>query len=352
MTTPSPAEQFQKDVNSLQVAIDALQNKVRLASLRDKLEDIQTTVNGMGQQIANLRERGYVFESELENQAADFAKQWSSLKPGIAMQIERQSNELQTALRPLERTATELVGQSPIAAKPRLARAQAEVDTLESKVSATERTIGGMFDKFDNQVYQVTKHLKAIEWMLTELAEASFQLLPTEAGVMAVKAVWAKSGKEQKDDPEGVLYLTDQRLLFEQKEEVATKKVLFIATEKQKVQNLLWEAPVALVEGVNTSKQGMMKNEDHIDVNFDSGAPFRSVHLHIWQSCDEWQALINKAKAKEFDKTRAIAIDEAEVEKAKSAPSQCPSCGGNINQVVLRGMDSITCEYCGFVIRL
>jgi hypothetical protein len=40
------------------------------------------------------------------------------------------------------------------------------------------------------------------------------------------------------------------------------------------------------------------------------------------------------------------------MDKVKAAPSQCPSCGGNINQVVLRGMDSLTCDYCGYVIRL
>jgi ribosomal protein S27E len=45
-------------------------------------------------------------------------------------------------------------------------------------------------------------------------------------------------------------------------------------------------------------------------------------------------------------------VDQAAAEKVKAAPSQCPSCGGNINTVILRGMDSIKCEYCGFVIRL
>ena len=56
-------------------------------------------------------------------------------------------------------------------------------------------------------------------------------------------ANWKKPG--DKDGVGGVLFLTDQRLLFEQKEEVVTKKVLFIATEKQKVQALAWEIPVA-----------------------------------------------------------------------------------------------------------
>ena len=118
-----------------------------------------------------------------------------------------------------------------------------------------------MYDQFNNQVSAASRHLEEIEYLLAQLAEASFQLLPTEAGIAAVKAAWCKTGKEQKGDPQGVLYLTDQRLIFEQKEEVATKKVLFVVTEKQKVQGLQLEAPVALVDKVETSKQGLLKNE-------------------------------------------------------------------------------------------
>jgi hypothetical protein len=188
--------------------------------------------------------------------------------------------------------------------------------------------------------------------MVTQLAEATFQLLPTECGIAAVKGVWCKTSKEQKGDPEGVLYLTDQRIIFEEKEEVVTKKVLFLATEKQKVQQLQIECPVSLVERVDLSKQGLLKNEDHIEMRFASGAPVEFAHFHIWQDNTTWQQLINRSKTKDFDKDRVVAIDQSALDKVKAAPSQCPSCGGNINQVVLRGMDSLTCEYCGYVIRL
>lgn len=348
----TPAEEFQRDLNRIQLDITSLQNKVRLTMLRDKIEDLQTTVNGMGQQIANLREKGYVFESELENQATDYIAQWTKLKPSIMAQVEQQARTLQASLRPLEAQVTQIAGQGYRTAAAFLPKIESGLKTLDGNVSAAERSIGGMFDKFDNQVYQTTKHLKAIEWMLTELAQASFTLLATEAGIMAVKAVWAKDGKERKDDPEGVLYLTDQRLIFEQKEEVATKKVLFVATEKKLVQQTLWDAPVALIEDVKARKEGFMNKDDLIEVRFGSGAPFNAIHAHIWQSGDEWVALLKRAKAKEFDAMRAIAIDVTEVEKVKAAPTQCSSCGGVINQVVLRGMDSITCEFCGVVIRL
>jgi hypothetical protein len=112
------------------------------------------------------------------------------------------------------------------------------------------------------------------------------------------------------------------------------------------------ESPVALADKVETSKQGLLKNEDHIEIHFASGAPLQMAHFHIWQEAAVWQVLIDRAKVKDFDQGRAVALDQAAVEKVKAAPAQCPSCGGNITTVVLRGMDSIKCDYCGFVIRL
>jgi len=354
MATPNPAQQIASEISSLQGQVSRLQDAVRLNRVRDAVEDTQTNINGMPQRIANLRQGGYAFEKELESQAADFMRQWGSLHPSLVSQINAQSTTLQTALRPIEAQMARLttLASNPAAARPVLTSAAAAVKQLEDKAAAAERMIDGMYNSLENKVGEVTRHLTEIEWMTKNLAEASFKLLSTESGIMAVKAVWYQNGKEKDEDPDGVLYLTDQRLIFEQKEEIATKKVLFITTEKKKVQEVEWEAPVVLVDNVTTSKQGMLKNEDHIHINFASGAPHQRIDLHIWQPADTWVRLINQAKNKDFDQGRAIAIDQAAAEKAKAAPSQCPSCGGNITQVVMRGMDSIKCEYCGFVIRL
>jgi hypothetical protein len=354
MATPSPAQQIADEIRSLQSKVGDLQGSVRLTKARDAVEDLQTTINGLAQRIATLRTRGYVFEKDMENQAQAFVESWALVYPNLQAQIYMQSSALINSLRPIEMQMPQLnaAASNPAAARGLLGSMQTAVNMLESKGSATEKTIEGMYDQFNNQVDQFTKHLNDIEYLVAQLAEATFQLLPTEGGIAAVKAVWCKTGKEQKGDPEGVLYLTDQRILFEQKEEIVTKKVLFVATEKQKVQQLQIECPVSLVDKVDTSKQGMLKNEDHIEIRFASGAPLEVAHFHIWQDNITWQQLINRAKSKDFDKGRALTIEQAAVDKVKSAPSQCPSCGGNITQVVMRGMDSIKCEYCGFVIRL
>jgi hypothetical protein len=354
MATPNPAQQLADDISSLQSKINGLQEGVRLTETRNAVGDLQTTVNGLNQRITSLRQRGYIFEKDLEGQATALTQQWNTLYPNLTAQINNQASSLEMALHPLEMQMPQLASAAgnPAAARPLMGSMQSSANALESKVKAAKEAIEGMYEQFSSQVSTLGAHLTEVEWMLAQLAEATFQLLPTEGGIAAVKAVWCKTGKEQKDDPEGVLYLTDQRIIFEQKQEVATKKVLFVATEKQKVQNLQLEAPVALAQEVKTSKAGFLKNEDHIEIRFASGAAVEMAHFHIWQDNAKWLQLINRARSKDFDSGRAVAVDQAAVDKVKAAPAQCPSCGGNITTVVLRGQDSITCEYCGFMIRL
>jgi hypothetical protein len=290
----------------------------------------------------------------METTAEDFQKEWSEIEPGIKTQIEKESDLLGRSVLPLETKLSQLMGSrsAPTALKPRVDRLVSEVNNLENRVDAVVDSIRGGYDGFSSEVNKLEYHLSKLEWTLTELGEATFNLLATESAIMAVKAVWAKGNKQTKNDPEGVLYLTDQRILFEQKEKVTTKKVLFVPTEKELVQELHWDIPLALIESVKSRKEGFLNKDNYLDLIFESRAPFDLLHLRIWQAGDEWISLINKAKAGEFDQTRAIPIDEKVLERVRNAPTKCPSCGGAINQVILRGMENITCGYCGDVIRI
>jgi len=355
MTPPAiPAEEIAQKIRSLQSQLSSLQKDVRLTSLRDSIEDLGTKVNNLHQEIADLRARGYAFDKGLESQSKDLTQQWRTMRPGITRKKKKQARVLQNSLRPIENKITRLGARAknPKAASPLVNRTVAEISTIEGKISAAQDSIQGMFDQFSRQVSEIEADIAKVDWMLTEISEATFQLLTTEAGVMAVKAVWAKAGKERKDDPEGVLFLTDQRLIFEQKEKIATKKVLFVTTEKKLVQHLLWECPVVLVESVKADQQGFLNKDDFLEISLASGAPFPSIKVHIWGDSDTWGALIKRARAKDFDQDRAIPIAAAEVEKVKSAPESCSACGATVDQVVLRGMDSLTCNYCGHVMRL
>lgn len=355
MSTTEPQQQLKRDIDSLQSSLNSLQSKARLSSLRDTVEDLQTKISSLPQRVQDLRVRGYPFEKGLESKATDWAAQWASLRPTVLSQIEQQAAVLQLALRPIEQNFRALLdlASQPSVARPWVVKLKGEVSTLEGKVSAVSESIHGMFDSLENQVRQFAAQLDRVDWMLKQVAEASFRLLPTEAGIMAVQAAWIKGGKKDAEDPQGVLYLTDQRLIFEQKQEIVTKRTLFVVREKQKVQQVGLEVPVALVDTAKASKRGLLGHEDHLDLIFAVGAPVQAAHFHLdGQDCNVWQGLVGRVKAGEFDADRAIPLDQAVVDRAKSAPTVCPHCGAALTQQVLRGMDSIRCDYCGQVIRL
>jgi septation ring formation regulator EzrA len=204
MTTPNPAQQIFDEINALQTRINDLQGSVQLTKSREAVEQIQANVNGIAERIANLRTRGYVFEKDLEGQAQVFVSSWALLYPNLQAQINTQSSMLVNALRPIEMQMPQLAAMAgnPGAARGLLATLQSVVGQVESKVTAAEQVIEGMYNQFNNQVEAATRHLDDIQFLLTQLAEASFQLLPTEAGIAAVKAAWCKTGQEQKRSEE------------------------------------------------------------------------------------------------------------------------------------------------------
>lgn len=355
MAEETPQQKMSRRLSALQNELERLQSSARLSNVRDSVEDLDALVNGLPARIQDLRQRGYAFGKGLESQSSDFAARWKPVQEKALKEIQNQLPLLEQDLRLLESRITQVQGRAnaPDAIEATVTRLESELKTLKDRVSAIENNVRGMYDGFSREVYELKAGLDRAGWMLQQFSEATFQLMPVEGAVMAVKAVYSKDAKVNDDDPEGILYLTDQRLFFEQKEEIATKKFLFVTTAKEKVQKLLLEVPVMLIERVLASKKGVFGHEDHLELSFKPGAPVISAWFHLdGQDCNKWQGLLGQARSGELDADRAVAVDPEQERKVKSAPGKCPSCGAPVTQVVLRGMDSIKCEFCQFVMRL
>ncbi len=351
----SPVEQLKKDLAATQRELNDLQSKVNLSSYQDRLEDIQTKVNGLQKRIINLRQKNYIFDTTLEENAQNLAKRWQPIHTTTRVKLNQEVIHLKSDIKPIEQ---QLVRASANPSNVTFSRQilnplKVRLENLSEKVSASERLLGGMYDSFERELNTFTRNLHNIEWTVKEFESSNVKLLMHEYLIMGVKAVWTRDGDEDKDDPEGILFLTDQRILFEQKEEVATKKFLFITKERELVQEVLVDIPVQLIEGVQTSKQGVFKNQDFLDITFSSGAQYSSAQFHIHnQDCETWKGLINKVLSGDFDKNRTEQIDQEVIDKIKSAPTICPQCGATITVPLLRGMEQYSCEFCGCIIRL
>lgn len=348
----NPMEELKNNIESVKRDFTSMIDDSNMNSIRDEFSSLDTKIANLGLRIKKIRERKYAFNKLAEQQGSEYQKQWVLKKFAIQNQINSEANNLRTLIRPLEMRVNGLrVGM----ASPAIVQSvKSDLENFKARISASERSLREMYEGVKTEVDKLGTQLDLIESTLEHCESASFGFLPDESGVMAVKAVWTReNNKEDKDDPEGILFLTDQRLVFEQKQQVATKKVLFVTTERELVQKIQFEVPVVSIENTKATKQGMFKNEDWIELTLASGSFARSAKLHLdGQDSEEWQKLISRVKTREIDADRAFAVDKAAVEKARSAPSQCPNCGGTFTKPVLRGQETITCEFCGNVIRL
>ena len=235
---------------------------------------------------------------------------------------------------------------------------------LENQVNEAQRNVRGLFDSTEQEISTLMGNIQRVRFMLDALDNASFDLLPDEHGVAVCEAQWTSDHQQ----PEGMLFLTNSRVIFEQREEQVTKKVLFIATEKKLVQNLLWDAPVGAVSEMEAEdkKGGFLGigRQELLTLRF----PERTrelpsdvtLHLKGGATNEEWRTLIRQAKSGQIDADMFGAPPpqeqladqvEAEAEAPTELPTRCPGCNATLPPIY-KGMKQVECEYCGAMINI
>ncbi|MGC9469640.1 MAG: hypothetical protein ACP5HS_13675, partial [Anaerolineae bacterium] len=218
---------------------ERLAGTVALASLFDTLDDVSTGIDQLDQALSQVRGRGYRFGRDWEAQLSTLRRRWPQQRTQALRLLESERRVLQTGARDVE-----LLLQ-------RAARDTGLVDTVESRVrdlelnvSRAESRVRETFDGTQQQATALRSEIQKAQFLMDVLDSASFDLLPNEHPVAACESTWVSDAQK----PEGLLFLTDARLIFEQRQEVAKKKVLFITTEKELVQEMLWDTPIGAVD--------------------------------------------------------------------------------------------------------
>ncbi len=338
-------------ISSLERQAGDLQTAGLLTSLRDSLEDVDTKLSHLPARLQEMRSKGYVFKSYFEDQVAALQDDWPGLRKRVQREIDQRVRDLKDDLERAERAVRRLSsykGRSLRAAQSTLDRVESELESVERRVSAANDAVRGMFDSKMSDVDAIGYQIDQCIEILDLAAKASFGFRPGEALVDAVKAKWIKDGR--KEGPKGFLFLTDQRILFEQREKVAKKKILFITTSSEEVQELQWEAPLgALVKAEASEKRkALVLKSERLTLEFKSPAKIREALVELSADSDAWRALINRVLSGDIEKERvAGAAQEAAQEAAVKVPSRCPSCGASLDVQVIKGMTAIKCQFCG-----
>jgi hypothetical protein len=340
------SEETRSKLDDMQQRFDSLQESLLMTGVQDDISEIETALSLLPAEIEELRTRGYVFRSFLERKVEVLAEQWEETRGRVSREADQRARELEQESDVAARKLRQAMAGKPA----QVARAESAINTLNSKVSAARSAVEAMYATHQENVNQTRSQVEDVRWLLDQVDEASFSLYPAEDPVAACKAQYMETKKE---GPEGILYLTDERLIMEQKEEIATKKVLFITTDKEKVQELIFEVPIGQIEEFTTTDKGFLGHKEMLDLRFthEADLSFATLRLHGVDN-EEWAGLIGRVKSGEITKERTKPKDEAVVEAARAAPTKCPTCGATLDVEIVRGMREINCTYCGSVIRL
>ncbi len=360
MSRPSHFDEEQmRQLESLYSRWEQIAEHLTLSEVADRLEDVDSAIVTLPTKIASLRERGYIFNATWEEQAEALLQQWESRRDTVFHQFEMQSMRLQQEAEQVSRLLDEAARNAR-----QLPVADRRLDALERLASEAKAAIYGSYDQVEQTLAKLRREMSEAEFLLDVMGSASFPMLPEEHGVAAVKAEWLVQGGEPM---KGILILTDSRLIFEQREEVVKKKVLFFATEKETIQKLQWQAPIGAVQVVGVQDKGgfLKRHQELMTLRMEGGDAPPQVTLNLRGGTNErWSALIRQVQAGEIkpitaqsaEGDEAAEADEGEPTQPTAAPSDalpttCPNCGAPLPPIY-KGMHQVTCEYCGAVIRL
>lgn len=348
----SAAAERQQEIELIRRSFNQAQAGVNLSSISSAIGSIDAAVRKLPTELSQLRGRGYAHAGQLEERIQGISQQWRTTRPRVESSLRNQQASLRSEANQVEQAVQRMTALNASS----LSLARSAVEGLESQLRTASSSLEGLYSDMEIELHEIENDLRKVSKML-DLIDASpeIQLRKSEGPLLAVLAEWRKDGKE---GPDGNLILTDQRLLFEQNEQVATKKLFgLFATEKETVRNLLFDVPAYEIESAKASEEGGflgMGKEDILDFVLGPSAPITRARFHLkGQDSEEWVMWINRVKSGEIDSFRHAQFRE-EVQEAASLslsfPSQCPTCFAPV-PTPPRGVTSVTCDFCGAIIK-
>lgn len=297
-------EDISPDVSALQSSLQDLERRSQFPGIFNDLESLDGTLDQVVELLESARGRGYHYQPDMEEIAYHAAGGWEAARPQVFAQTQAQAAAVSQRLSGLNPNVQRLNASlgNPAAAAGLIRSTQSAVNAMLAEIERAESELERQYREIESDLLELNGRLRNIHWALEQLGEAKFDLNSGEHLVMAVKARWDKEGK---DDPEGVLYLTNRRLVFERKEKVATKKILFITTASELVQEILIDQPAAEIKTVRSDNKGLFGHQDYIFIGFADG-DLGEVPIHInGQDSEKWSEWIEQVRSGRIDSERA-----------------------------------------------
>lgn len=312
LNTASAHEDISIDISSLNSALQSLQQKSSFTNIQSEVLDLDGALNKLNDALESVRKKGYCFQPDLEDKVYQATGRWDSIREKVVSTADQQAHAFQSRLPSLnphiQRLNTTL--RNPTTAASVIGSTRSQVDNMLSEVERLERSIREQYSPIETQANELARRLNEINWALDQLPQALLKLDKGEDLVIAVASRWDKEGK---DDPEGNLFLTNKRLVYERKQKVSTKKVLFITTASELVHDTLIDQSLSNVKSVKAEGKGLFGHQDFMVVEFND-SKLGTVAFHLrGQDSKMWCDLVERARNGRLDRATGAGVSAVEM---------------------------------------
>jgi hypothetical protein len=345
MSSSSGSQDIQRQGDSIQREFRRLEDQAELTDVHSAIGRIEERLAEYPLELEALEQRGYLHTRQMHARLEMLKGQWRKTAPKLRLSLREEENKIGNAVK---RTSS-LVSQAKGGRKSSITNAKNSLDGLEKKLRAADQTLRSQYGNVDSELNGVKTSLSRAEWTMDQLDESSeIKLRTGEGPLIAVESEWHR---DKDEGPKGILFLTDQRLLFEQKEKIVTKKRFGIFTAESKIVQKLWiDVNVNDIESVEDSEEGGflgMGKDDILELSFSGKAAVSRARFHLkGQDSADWRAEIKRARSGEIANERHEAAGADYASQGLSFPSQCQNCLAPLPEPH-RGATHLTCEFCG-----
>mgnify|MGYP006271794403 CR=1 FL=1 len=333
-------------LDELKAQYEDLISRVNLTDIIEDVTSLGSDIEELPEEVEAVRQRGYRFHAYLEGKVAVLAEKWDDVNDRIETWLEQESEDLDdevaTAKALIVKSATDTY--TPVHQKI-AAQLETVLETTTAAVEAAEERIKALYTRTRREVSETQSQLRKITKYLDQVEAASFDMTANEAIYMVAEAEWDDNG----DKPDGFIYVTNKRMVFEQNEKTGKRFGMFGGKQTQQV---LWEVDFDVIDQVVPEDRGMMGGKDMMHLKM-SGGDYAELTAEIKGGIDAsyWAQQVNRAVKGFIEQDSAVEPDPELIERLRNAPADCPNCGGTLPQLDAGDMQ-VTCEYCGTVVRI
>ncbi len=323
---PEKQESMKREVNSL---------VFRVNNLPSKVNQVDGSIKDISNRITAVRAGGYFLPKQLDQQSNKLYEKWSKAAPDLSNYSTQQSNLLKQKQNILE---------SNIQSSNSITDLNQYADTLSNlsrDLFLIENTVNSGLQEYQSQFDQLNKDLQRAEETAKNLSNTSIQWKNNEYPVYATKI------NDLTNEKQGILTLSNLRVLFEEEKEEVIKKTLFFATEKRTIREVLLDQPIGSIDAIEKGRVGLFKGAG-LFIRFKSQIGLDELKIDTRSDDDEdiihFYNLIVSGQLENETETH----EESNI----TAPTQCPICSAPFTDEILKGQTSVKCRYCGSVIKV